>query len=207
MAIIARHIEGVSAVAVASGQRLALPEPRAVFALFPGEASKGARLLDDTALKIRTFTLPAVNLQIICEPSRIRFDMLKPHAPEEMRLGEIVGATTEALYQGVIFPRFGFNYDITFQYDTVIPQRELWKAFLKGELLEQMTHFGWQVTFQKEKGKRRDTCFFKVISPLELRVMTNVEVDRELPSSINTQKLFEQWYTETQEIVKGVTFS
>ncbi len=208
MAITARNLEGISGVLVSLSRRLPLPEAQHVFALFSGENAKGARLLDDTALKVRVFTFPALDLQIACESTRVRFDLLKPHKPDEFHLGEVMGTFAHTLYPEVPFERFGFNYDTAYQYDAVIPQRELWKTFMHEDLVEEMTHFGWQATFQKEKGKRRDTCFFKVVSPLELRVLTNVELDRPLPpQDADTQALFAQCYTESHEIVRKMAFS
>ncbi len=207
MAIIARNLEGISAVLVSLSHALASPEPQKVFALFTGEVGKGARLLDDTALHMKVFTFPAMNLQIVFERTRIRFDATTPKKPDELRLGELMAHVAKNLYPEVPFQKLGFNYDIAYQYDVVIPQRQLWERFIAKDALEDMTHFGFQMSFQKEKGKRRDTYFCKVVSPLELRVLANIELDCALPSVDETQVLYTRCYTESQEIVTQLAFS
>ena len=207
MAIIARNTEAVSAVAVA-GQTLALPEASAVFALYPGPLSKGARMMDDTALRSRSFTLPALDFQIIFEPTRIRIEALTPKKPDELNLGEHLAIIIASLYPGRPFPRFGFNYDIAYQYDAVIQQNEIIKTFVDKETRDMVTHFGWQFTVMKDKGKRRETYFCKVVSPLELRIMSNVESDSLIPTDKNVaNRLYAQWYTECQEVVTHLTIS
>jgi hypothetical protein len=207
MAIVARNLEGISAVLVSLSHGLASPEPQQVFSLFTGDIGKGARLLDDVALHVKVFTFPAMNLQIVFERTRIRFDATTPKKPDELRLGEIMAHVAKALYPDIPFQKIGFNYDIAYQYDVVIPQRQLWERFIAKDALEDMTHFGFQMSFQKEKGKRRDTYFCKVVSPLELRVLANIELDRALPTTEEAQKLYTQCYTECQEIVGKLAFS
>lgn len=207
MAITARNLESVSAVAVA-GQSLPLPEASAVFALYPGPLSKGARMLDDTALSLRSFLLPALDMRIIFEPTRIRFEGTAAKKPADMKLGERMAQAITALYPGRPFPRFGFNYDIAYQYDGVIQQGEIIGSFLDKEVADMVTHFGWQFSVFKDKGKRRETYFCKAVSPLEVRIMANIEIDRMLPESPEeTQALYERCYTESQEIVDHLTIS
>lgn len=206
MAIVARNLEGINAVAVSPAQRLALPEPQHVFALFPGAASKGSRLLDDTALHMRAFTFPELSLQLIFEPTRIRLEATTPHKPTELRLGEILHTVEKTIFPKNTFERHGFNYDIAYQYDAVIPQRALWERFVSKDVLENMTHFGWQMTLQKGKGEQKETYFFKVVSPLELRVLANIEIDHK-HEEFDAQRKFEECYTSSQEIVNHLTFS
>ena len=207
MAIVARNLESVSAVAVA-GETLPLPDPAAVFAHFSGPLSKGARMLDDTALNLRSFLLPALDLRVIFEPTRIRFEALSAKKPAEQPLGERLAATIAAVYPGRPFPRFGFNYDIAYQYDAVIQQRAILGAFLDKETIEDATHFGWQFSLAKDKNRRRETYFCKVVSPLELRIMSNIELDQALPADPKAaQALYERCYTECQGIVEHLRIS
>lgn len=207
MAIVARNLEAVSIVAVVpEHHRMSMPAPDAVFALFPGSGSKGARLLDDTALRVRVFTFPELSFRLIFEPTRIRLEALTPKKPDELRLGEVLQAVCRQLYPAHAFARIGFNVDIAYQYDAVIPQRELWARFLSKDALEDMTHFGFQMSFQKDKGRRRETYFCKAVSPLELRILANIELDG-IHAETDIQQLFEQCYTSSQGIVNHLTFS
>lgn len=207
MAIVARNLESLSMVVVA-GETLPLPDPSAVFAHFTGDEAKGARMLDDTALHLRSFLLPGVNTRIVFEPTRVRFEALTPRAPTEGTFAERAAKALHALYPKRPFPRMGFNYDIAYQYDAVIQQRVIVGAFLDKDTLEDTTHFGWQFTLAKDKNARRETYFCKVVSPLELRVMANIELDKPLSHTpADTQSLFERCYTEAQEIVEHLKIS
>jgi hypothetical protein len=206
MAITARILEDISVVAVTPPNALASPEPAHVFAVMGTQAAEGAKFIDDAALRVRVFTFPKGELRVIFEPNRMRIEATAPKKPEELRLGELLAKLAFELYRGNPFVRFGFNYDTTYQYDTVIPQREIMGAFLKGDALEDMTHFGFQCTFQSEKGKRRDTYFAKAVSPLELRVLANIEIDRPLPSPEEVQSLYERCYTESRSITERLNF-
>lgn len=207
MAIVARPLEGTTAVAVTTAAPLALPEPAKVFALVSQEEATGARFLDDPALGVRSYTFPAANLRIIFEPTRVRLESLAPSAPDALALGSLLSKAVGEAYPGVPFPRYGFNYDRVFQYDAVIPQRHIMQTFMDAEAVNDMTHFGWQCTLQKEKGKRKETYFFKVVSPLELRVMANIEFDRALPDPRRAQEEFVSSDTEAARIVEHLRFS
>jgi hypothetical protein len=207
MAIVARNLESVSLVVVA-GETLPLPDPAEVFAHFTGAEAKAARMLDDAALHLRSFLLPGVDMRIIFEPTRVRFEALNPKKPSEEKFAERAAQSLHALYPKRPFPRIGFNYDIAYQYDAVIQQRVILGAFLDKDTLEDTTHFGWQFSLAKEKGTRRETYFCKVVSPLELRIMANIEHDRPLsPAPAETQALYERCYTECQEIVEHLKIS
>lgn len=206
MAVVGKSLSGLTYVAVAGVPPIPRPEPSAVFALFP-EGAAGARLLDDTALSIRVFAFPELDLQLIFEPTRVRVEALKPKKPEEARLGEYMERIIAALYPKTAFIRYGFNYDIVFQYDAVIPQRNILGAFMKDDAIEDITHFGWQITAEKEKGKRRDTYFFKEVSPLEIQVLANIEFDKPLPRGAASQAEFERCYTEAGAITDRLAFS
>jgi hypothetical protein len=70
------------------------------------------------------------------------------------------------------------------------------------DTIEDTTHFGWQFTLSREKGTRRETYFCKVVSPLEIRVLANIEFDKPLPPAAELQKLYEKCYTECQTVVE-----
>lgn len=207
MAIVARILENTTAVAVAARPPLKTPEPTAVFALFAPEEQSGARFFDDPALGVRSFTLPALDLRLIFEPTRVRLEAMAPKPVDVLPLGTRLATVVAAVYPNVSFPRYGFNYDRTFQYDAVIPQRHIMEAFMDAEAVNAMTHFGWQCTLQKEKGKRKETYFFKVVSPLEIRILANIEFDRVLPEAGKCQTEFVQCADDAMHIVERLRFS
>lgn len=206
MAIVARILEEVGAVAVTPLKALTAPNPAAVFAIIGSPGSQGSKFIDDEVLGVRVFTFPKEGFRIVFEPNRVRVEALAPKKPEDLHLAERLTTVCEMMYPGAPFFRFGFNYDTTYQYDTVIPQRDIMSAFIKPEGIEDMTHFGFQCSFLAEKGKRRDTYFLKATSPLELRVLANIEFDRPLPKSGDAQSLYERCYTESRSIVDRLTF-
>lgn len=207
MAIVARTLEGITCVAVTAAPPLGMPDPSKVLALFPKEAQTGARYLDDAALGVRVFTFPNIDLRLIFEPSRVRVEATKPKKPDELPLAEFLSMLVETCYPKMPFPRYGYNYDFSYQYDAVIPQGHIIGAFLDKETSEKTTHFGWQFTLSKEKGKRKETYFMKVTSPLELRAMANIEFEQALPKGKESQSAFVRCYTEAQGIAEHVNFS
>ncbi len=207
MAIVARTLEGTTLVVVTPAPPLGTPDPSRLFALYTGQESAGARFLDDTALGVRVFSLPALELRIIFEPTRIRLEATSAKKPHELKLAEHAASIIKEFYPKMPFTRYGFNYDITYQYDAVIPQRQVIGAFFDDETVERTTHFGWQATLAKDKGKRRETYFFKVVSPLELRVLSNIEFEQSFPLTHESQEAFERCYSEASDIVEHTHFS
>lgn len=205
MAIVSRIIYETSAVMV-SRLPMQLPEPGPVFSYF-GQSGADARFLDDAALKVRVFTFPSKDIRLTFEPTRVRLESLVPRKPAELPLGQVLGDLRQSLYPGTEFVRYGFNYDTEYRYDAVIPQRHVLSAFIKPERVDQVTHFGWQLTLGKERGARRETYYFKVVSPLEMRVMANVEFDGPLEARGDTQVLFERCWADAQAIVEDLAFS
>lgn len=207
MAIIARTLEGITCVAVTAAPPLGMPDPARVLSHFSKPDQAGARYLDDAALGVRVFTFPQVELRLIFEPSRVRVEAMKPRKPDELKLAEILSTLVYDLYPKMPFPRYGYNYDITYQYDAVIPQQHVIGAFLDKETTDKTTHFGWQFTIQKDKGKRKETYFMKVTSPLEMRTMANIEFDAALPKAKESQAAFVKCHMDAQGIAEHVNFS
>lgn len=207
MSITARQFKQATGVAVTSGTKLRQPEPGEILALFPNQTS-GAQYLDDTALGLRICTLPTVGIRIVLERQRVRVEDLMPRKPGESNVGTILGTIAEKLFPGQVFVRYGFNYDTVYRYDTVVPSRQIIGSFLDTTVAENVTHFGWQFSIPKEKGKRRDTYFCKMISPLEIEVLANIEVDEKMPTKLSTlQSQFEAWYAESEDILDRFSFT
>lgn len=206
MKITARQPHEITAVAVSTKTRLPLPEPQALFALFPN-LGEGAQYFDDPALGVRSFILPRAQIRITFERIRMRVEDTASRRVEDLALGETLGMLAESLYPKGTFDRFGFNYDVVYRYDDVIPSRDVMGAFIRAENLEEVSHFGWQFTLTKEKGKRRETYFCKVVSPLEIQILANVELDRAFPVRAELQKLFVSSYEEAQRVLETISFA
>lgn len=195
----------MTAVAVSTRGSLPLPEPGAVFALFPA-SSQGAKYFDDPALGVRAFTLPAENLRVIFERMRLRIEDTASRRVEDLPLGTLLEKLTSALFPKGTFDRHGFNYDVVYRYDQMIPDRKVLSSFVADDMLEDVSHFGWQFTLSKEKGKRRETYFCKVISPLEIEVLANIEFDKQLPGGEDAQRAFVASYQESQAMLESIAF-
>lgn len=206
MNITARQPLETTIVAVSPEKRLPLPEPADVFALFPG-ATSGATYFDDVALGVRAFTIPDAKLRLTFERIRVRIDDIGSRHVEDLTIAELLTQIAAKLYPPRSFTRYGFNYDVVFRYDQVIPSDRIMGAFFAKDMIESITHFGWQATINREKGKRRDTYFFKAVSPLELQVLANVEFDRHLPEAAELQKQFQRLAIETQDVLNHLSFT
>ncbi|MEK7505382.1 MAG: hypothetical protein AAB597_00590 [Patescibacteria group bacterium] len=206
MNITARQMEGSSAVAV-SKSAIILPEPGMVFALFPKEGG-GARYFDNPAMSVRAFHFPEAKLRLIFESQRVRLEDTGNRQPAESQLGETLCATIKTLFPQTRnnFNRHGFNYDINFRYDNVIPQNNIIGTFLPPKLQGAVTHFGWQFTIGKNKGRRRETYFCKVVSPIEMQVLANIEIDEELGEEKTAGERFRKCYTEAADTIAAITF-
>lgn len=206
MMITARQPVETTVVAVATGGNLRAPEPSAVFALFP-DATAGATFFDDPALGVRVFTLPQQKIRLTFERMRMRIEDTAARRVEDLSLGELAHDLSHKLYSPGVFDRYGFNYDIVYRYDQMLPSHEIIGIFLKKEILEDVSHFGWQCTITKNKGKRRETYFFKVLSPLELQVLANMEFDGQIPDRATLQKELLRFHSESQDILNNLTLT
>lgn len=206
MQITARQPVETTIVAVAAGRTLSLPEPAAVFNLFP-EGTPGATYFDDAALGVRAFTVPHQKLRLTFERMRVRVEDTGSRQVADMPLAEVMARLIEQLYPPRSFVRYGFNYDVVYRYDQVLPSREVLGAFLKPDMIEDVSHFGWQCTITRDKGKRRETYFFKFISPLELQVLANLEFDRPLPDAEALAEELRTGYTDSQKILEQLTLT
>lgn len=206
MMITARQPVETTVVAVSAAGNLRAPEPSAVFALFP-EATAGATFFDDPALGVRVFTLPQQKIRLTFERMRMRVEDTASRRVEDLTLGELAYDLAQKLYPAGVFDRYGFNYDMVYRYDQMLPSHEIIGIFLKKEILEDVSHFGWQCTITKDKGKRRETYFFKVLSPLELQILANIEFDKHVPDRAALQQELLRFHAESQKILDNLTLT
>lgn len=205
MQITARQPVELTAVAVSTKNKLQLPDPAGVFGFF-SSGSEGAQYFDDPALGVRAFTFPALKLRITFERIRVRVEDTGSRRAEDLDIGSTLSKLSAALYPEKTFDRFGFNYDVVYRFDQMIPTESIIAGFIGSDMREEVSHFGWQFTLSKEKGKRRESYFCKVISPLEIDILANVEFDRMLPSPEETQAQFVSNFGDVQAVLKNIAF-
>jgi hypothetical protein len=178
-----------------------------VYSLFLGEASKNSSFIDDTTMGFKIWSFPESKIRIIQEPGRIRIEDMSQKSPNESKIGEEAFRIISAFFEPKSFGSFGFNFDVYFRFDNVIPQREILKNFLSQDKMEDVSDFGWQFRLNSQKDKKKLTYFFKVISPLEIALHANVHYEKNAPSSAQElQEIFEKSYEDIDDIFNDLTF-
>jgi hypothetical protein len=207
MNITAKHIERSNIVSVFKEGVLTLPDPSQLFAAYTTETTKGALYSDNPAMLTKIFEFPVLGLMWIFEPTKIRLEDKHHRYPEDSKLPQEFRRVLGELYKGIQPVAYGFNFDVMYRFDTVIPVQEIMKSFVKPETLEEVIDFGWQYTLTKEKGKRAETYFLKAVSPLELNVHANFQINEaNLPKDNEFQKQFERSYQNIDNGVKHIAF-
>ena len=206
MNIISKQIEMSNTVAV-FGDKFFLPSPAHFMSLFDHNGLKGSNFVDDTAMRLIVFEMPALKFRYVFENKRFRIEETGFRYPEESRCVVEMHRIIESLYKNVPTLAFGFNYDVIYKFDHIIPQREIMGNFIKGDKHDYIKDFGWQFTLEKEKGKKLETYFFKAVSPIELRVHTNFHFnDKADFRSEEFQNKFEHYYKKIDEVFKDFAF-
>lgn len=203
MSIIAKQIQRSNIITVYADGSIRLPEPSAVFAAYPGESGKGAVFSDNAAMATRIFEFPAVGFMWIFEPNRIRLEDKKFRTPDESKLASEFHRVFNALSFNTQPIAHGFNYDIIYRTDSVIPTGEIMQNFIRTDAIEDVRDFGWQYSLAKEKGKRLETYFFKAISPIEYSVHANFQANEPgLPKEKELQEHFKRGYSDVDNGLK-----
>jgi hypothetical protein len=127
-------------------------------------------------------------------------------SPKDARLAHEMRRLLTALYPDKQPEAYGYNYDMIYRVDTVIPVKEIMGSFLKSSATEEVKDFGWQYTLSKEKGKRAETYFFKMVSPIEYGVHANFHFNESiLPKTEDLQASFEKKYADADESLMHIT--
>ncbi len=207
MNIIAKNVQRSNIVVVYDKKNLCETSPQDVFSLYSGENLQGSNFHDAPVMDLKIFTFPRRRLKIVFEKNRMRLEDETKEDPFSSKLGAEAHRIHSNLFQKVNSLAFGFNYDIFYRFDEVIPQREIMKQFLKETALEELNDFGWQFTLRKEKSKKSETYFFKVISPLEIALHVNYHFNQPLPlSQEKLQEFFEKCYNDTDKIIQFLSY-
>ena len=197
MSIVAKQIQRSNIVVAYADGAVRLPEPATVFSAYPGEGGKGALFSDNAAMATRIFEFPTTGFMWIFEPSRVRLEDKKFRSPEDSKLAQELHRVLAVLGWTAVPVAYGFNYDIIYRTDVVIPAGEIMQNFLKPETIESIKDFGWQYTLAKEKGKRLETYFFKAVSPIEYSVHANFHINEAgLPKEKDLHEQFKRGYAD-----------
>jgi len=207
MAITSKSLHHSNVVIVFDETRFEPPDNKDFSSLYGGEDARGLRFLEDPILQTKILALPEAKLKVTLEGFRLRVDDDSDNEPKNSRIIKDVISIKERLFQKIPIAGFGFNYDILYRFNNVMPIQEMFGKFFSGKILEsrELRHMGIQFTLESKKGEIADTWFFKIVSPLELAVHLNRHFRRkELPGEKNLVALFGDCYTnDTDEVVNS----
>jgi len=207
MIITSKSIQRSNIIFAFPAEAILKPEPQDVFSLYSPEIAKGSNYIDDPAMEIKIFNFPVLRQKIVFERGRLRVEDETQEEPDISKRAAEAHRIKTVLFKELKPAAFGFNYDIIYRFNDVIPQREIIKNFVSNAEVENVKDFGWQFTLQKEGNKKLETYFFKVVSPLEIALHINHHFDKtEMPPPEKFQELFEKCYNSTDEILKSLNF-
>jgi len=206
MKIISKQIERSNIVYLFPQNTFPIPEAASFLRSHTENQLKGSNYVDDPVMKVRIFELTSQKLKWMFEPDKVRLDDEAFRRPAESKLADEFVRVTHAL--GAKKPAaVGFNFDIIFKTDVVIPMKEIMSNFLGDEEAERVKDFGWQYSVSRHKGAKTELYFFKAVSPLELGVHVNVQFQgTDIPDGKNLQRLFEECYTDIDKTIVRLSF-
>lgn len=195
-----------------------LPDPAAVAALYGGERARGAQFLDDPAMRTKILILPALKIRITLEGTRLRIDDESQEEPEKSNfLAEALFVYQRLSGIGKLIG-FGFNLDVYFRFNNVLPVSDAFEYFFGRDFLKyaDLRAFGVQFTLERAKKYIKDlpvpvignigildTVFVKVPAPLEIAMHINRHFPvHELPPLDSLRILLQNCYNESEEIAK-----
>jgi len=206
MNIISKQIERSNIIFLFPQGMFPIPEAAEFFRLHTENELKGSNFVDDSVMRLRIFDLPASKLKWMFEPDKVRLDDVGNRRPSESKMARefvrFLGAFGKRKAAAV-----GFNYDVIFKTDVVIPMKEIMGNFLGDEEAERVKDFGWQYSVSRHKGAKTELYFFKAVSPLELAVHVNVHFQgTDVPEEKNLERLFEECYTDLDKAIERLSF-
>ncbi|MCX7778673.1 MAG: hypothetical protein N2259_00250 [Patescibacteria group bacterium] len=199
------------------------PDNSTLAGLYYGEAAIGARFIDDPILQTKVLELPKMQLKVVVEPLRLIVEDLSQKEPQETSLISESLKIYQKLFAQTKLQGFGFNFDIYYRFNNVIPLKDLFLNFVDEKILARsdLRDFGTQFTLEKEGGRKKEQYFLKILAPLELTVHVNHHFPAQelpyLPPAIGEspetknivfplQQLFEKCYNETDEVIQNLKF-
>ncbi len=199
-----------SNVAFVLDQRgLLLPENENFIGLYSGELSRGSRFIDDPVFQMKILSVPALKMTFTLEGARFRVDEDSEGGIQNSQVIREGGKAFHKLFPGRSIDGFGFNFDIYYRFSEVIPLDYLFGVFVDGKILEKsaLRNLGLQFNLEKDGGKRSETYFLKIASPLELIVHANIHfsASKLLPED-RLQDIFEKSYNDIDEVIENLKF-
>jgi len=200
MAITAKSLHHLNIVCVYSDVGFHTPENGAFASLYSGSDAKGSRFIEDPVLQTKMLVLPEAKIKVTLEGRRLRVDDDSDKEPKDSRVvRDLIAIQAKLFGTTAQLAGFGFNYDIVYRFNTVIPIQALFKHFFGEKALETQTlrDIGMQFVLEDKKRQIVDTWFVKVVSPLELAVHLNRHFNRKaLPKESDLVTLFSDCYTK-----------
>lgn len=181
------------------------PENGQFASLFGGEKAKGAKFIDDPIIKAKVLILPNAGLKLTLKNRRMMIDDQTAKNPKESSLIAEAKDIVDKLFKNQTLDGFGFNFDVYYRFNNVIPIRDIFEHFFGEEMLKKkdLRDFGFQFTLEK-KGGILDVYFLKITAPLELAVHFNRHFPKkELPNLDDLRQMFENCYNEMDEAIQN----
>jgi hypothetical protein len=209
MDITSKSLHHSNIVFVFAEGKFLMPENAAILSLYQGQVAAGATFADDAVLRTKVLNLPRLKLQIGVELNRLRVDDNSQQEPNETTLVNEALSIYPKLFPQTSLIGLGFNFDIYYQFREFIRLKDFFELFAEPKILEKadLRDLGVQFTLEKEGGKKRETYFLKITAPLEIAVHINHHfATTKIPDQSALQKLFEQCYNESDEIIQNLKF-
>lgn len=208
MAITAKSLHHANIVCIYSDAGFYMPDNGTFASLYSGADSKGARFIEDPVLQTKMLVLPEAKIKVTLEGRRLRVDDDSDKEPKDSRIVRDMLAINAKLFGTTAkLAGFGFNYDIVYRFNTVIPIQALFKHFFGEKALEKqiLRDIGIQFSLEDKHRGIVDTWFVKVLSPLEIAVHLNRHFNnRPLPKETDLVALFSDCYTrDTDALIQS----
>ncbi|MFZ2303835.1 MAG: hypothetical protein WAV98_03560 [Minisyncoccia bacterium] len=186
----------------------AIPESADLVALYRGEDAKGARLVDDTVLRAKVLTLPAIKTRITVEYPRVRIDDESMSELDKSRLAKDARHAYDTLFKKHPLTAWGINMDIYFRTQNLIQLKELFLPYFSEEALVGADILDTGIQFTIKKKKVVEVWFLKVTGPLEVAVHINRHFkDVDFPDEKGLQEELMKCYNETDKMMEHFMFS
>ncbi len=190
-------------------QKTTAPENRDFVDLFGSTDSAGSQFVDDPVIRSKFMVVPRLKLRVTLENVRLRIDDDSKAAPGSSILIHEAVRIYPKLFKQAQLNAIGFNFDIMYRFEKMIPTDYLFKHFVDEKILKKgnVSDFGIQFVLDREGGRSQEVIFLKIPSPLELAVHYNYHFGAsELAKEEKLQKQFEEAYEKVDEIVEQLKF-
>lgn len=196
-------------VYVFDDKKFAAPDNAVFSSLYGGEKSEGARFLDDPIIKSKQLVLPKIGLKIIFEGKRLRVEEIQGIEPEKSILINEAENVREKLFGGQSISGYGFNFDIYYRFNNVIPINDIFSGLFIDSIagIGSLLDLGFQFSLSKNRNEIIDTWFIKATAPLEMATHLNRHFPAaKLPVKEDLRKARENCYNEADDLIKKLGF-